>query len=113
MGTTPRLAARGFPRNEKLIAAVRTKAKEYLVRAAILGEAVATCALIGGILIFVGHQRLRAWTPALLPPLVGLLVAFEAPLNPGVLRRDLGRSLLVVPETGLAHPGLELGGALR
>jgi hypothetical protein len=29
-----------------------------------------------------------------------------------MLGRDLGRFLLVVPEAGLAHLGLELGGAL-
>lgn len=49
--------------------------------AAILGEAAATFALVGGILWFVGHPRLRPFTPALIPPLVALLVGFEAPLS--------------------------------
>ncbi len=46
---------------------------------AIAGEAIATFALVGGIIWFVGHPRLRAFTPALIPPLVALLVGFEAP----------------------------------
>jgi hypothetical protein len=33
-------------------------------------------------------------------------------LDTGVLGRDLSRRLLVVPEAGLAHLRLELGGAL-
>jgi aquaporin Z len=46
---------------------------------AVAGEVVATFCLVGGILHFVGHPRLRAFTPALIPPLVALLVALEAP----------------------------------
>ncbi len=64
--------------------------------AAVLGEALATFALVGGILWFVGHPRLRPCTPALLPPLVAVLVAVEAPvsgtsMNPA---RSLGPALL-------------------
>lgn len=46
---------------------------------AVFGEVLATFALVGGILWFVGHERLRVFTPALIPPLVACLVAFEAP----------------------------------
>jgi len=48
---------------------------------AVAGEAGVTFALVGGILAFVGNERLRPYTPAILPPLVALLVAFEAPLS--------------------------------
>src|SRR5262249_60843691 len=39
-------------------------------------------------------------------------VAVEPPLDARMLGGDLGRRLLVVPEAGLAHLRLELGGAL-
>jgi len=49
--------------------------------AAVLGEAAATFALIAGLLAFLGHPRLRRFTPALFPPLYALLVWIEAPLS--------------------------------
>jgi aquaporin Z len=36
---------------------------------------------VAGLLVFVGHRRLRAFTPALFPPLYALLVWLEAPLS--------------------------------
>jgi aquaporin Z len=48
---------------------------------AFLGEAGATFCLVAGLLLFVGHRRLRAFTPALFPFLYGLLVWLEAPLS--------------------------------
>lgn len=51
------------------------------VLAALAGEAVATFCLVAGILWFVAHKRLRPFTPGLIPPLVALLVGFEAPLS--------------------------------
>lgn len=62
---------------------------------ALAGEAAATFALVGGILWFVGHDRLRRFTPLLIPPLVSLLVGFEAPwsgtsMNPA---RSLGPAI--------------------
>jgi aquaporin Z len=48
---------------------------------AALGEAAATFGLIAGLFVFVGHARLRAFTPALFPFLYALLVWFEAPLS--------------------------------
>jgi aquaporin Z len=64
--------------------------------AAVVGEAGATACLVGGILFFVGRPRLRPFTPALLPPLVALLVALEAPwsgtsMNPA---RSLGPAIV-------------------
>ena len=48
---------------------------------AILGEAGATFCLIAGLLLFVGHPRLRGYTPALFPFLYMVLVWLEAPLS--------------------------------
>jgi aquaporin Z len=48
---------------------------------AVLGEVGATFCLIVGLLHFLGHLRLRAFTPALFPFLYALLVWVEAPLS--------------------------------
>ncbi len=48
---------------------------------AVFGEAGATFCLIAGLLLFVGHPRLRGFTPALFPFLYTLLVWLEAPLS--------------------------------
>ena len=69
--------------------------------AAVLGEAIATFLLVGGILWFVGHPRLRAFTPALIPPLVALLVAIEAPYS--------GTSMNPARTLGPAIPSHTLG----
>lgn len=64
--------------------------------AAMLGEAGATLCLVAGLFLFLGHPRLRGFTPALLPFLYALLVWVEAPLsgtstNPA---RSLGPALV-------------------
>jgi aquaporin Z len=48
---------------------------------AALGEAGATFCLIAGLLVFLGHARLRRFTPLLFPFLYALLVWVEAPLS--------------------------------
>lgn len=69
--------------------------------AAVAGEAVATASLVGGILWFVGHERLRRFTPALIPPLVAVLVALEAPVS--------GTSMNPARSLGPALPAHTLG----
>jgi aquaporin Z len=64
--------------------------------AALLGEVVTTAALVGGLFVFLGHARLRPFTPALFAPLYALMVWLEAPIsgtstNPA---RSLGPSLV-------------------
>ncbi len=49
--------------------------------AAVVGEAGATFCLVAGLLVFVGHARLRRFTPALFPFLYAALVWIEAPLS--------------------------------
>lgn len=68
---------------------------------AVLGEAISTFALVGGILLFVGHGRMRPFTPALIPPLVALLVGFEAPWS--------GTSMNPARSFGPAVPSHTLG----
>lgn len=68
----------------------------YAAWQAMLGEAVTTFCLIAGIILFVGHRRLRAYTPMLFPFLYAVMVYIEAPLsgtstNPA---RSLGPSVV-------------------
>ena len=51
------------------------------VGAACLGEAATTFCLVGGILLFLHHRRLRPVTPLMLPPLYAVMVALEAPIS--------------------------------
>jgi len=69
---------------------------------AVLGEVGATFCLIAGLLHFLGHPRLRAFTPALFPFLYAVLVWVEAPLsgtstNPA---RSLGPGLVTCTMKG-------------
>jgi len=48
---------------------------------AAVGEAGATFCLVAGLFLFLGHDRLRGYTPLLFPLLYGLLVWAEAPLS--------------------------------
>ena len=51
------------------------------VWAAFLGEAATTACLVGGLFLFLGHARLRPFTPALFAPLYALMVWLEAPVS--------------------------------
>jgi len=46
--------------------------------AAFAGETAATFVLIAGLLIFVGHKRLRRFTPLIFPPMYAVMVWLEA-----------------------------------
>jgi aquaporin Z len=63
---------------------------------ATLGEAVTTFGLVAGLFLFLGHSRLRSYTPLLFPFLYAGMVYLEAPLsgtstNPA---RSVGPSLV-------------------
>lgn len=63
---------------------------------AVLGEAGASFCLVAGLLVFVGHSRIRGFTPLLFPFLYAVLVWLEAPFsgtstNPA---RSLGPGLI-------------------
>ena len=66
------------------------------VLAAVIGESITTFLLITGLFFFLGHKKLRPYTPALFPFLYAVMVYFEAPIsgtstNPA---RSLGPSLV-------------------
>ncbi|MBZ5587549.1 MAG: aquaporin [Acidobacteriia bacterium] len=48
---------------------------------ALLGEAATTMALILGLFVFLGHRRLRPFTPLLFPVLYAVMVWLEAPVS--------------------------------
>jgi aquaporin Z len=48
---------------------------------ALIGEAATTFALIFGLFFFLRHRSLRAYTPALFPPLYAIMVWLEAPIS--------------------------------
>lgn len=53
----------------------------YTVWTALGGEIVTTICLIVGLFIFLGHKRLRSYTPLLFPFLYAIMVYLEAPLS--------------------------------
>ncbi|MGA8185284.1 MAG: aquaporin [Terriglobia bacterium] len=68
----------------------------FTVLQATLGEVVTTFGLIAGLFLFLGHSRLRAYTPLLFPFLYAVMVYLEAPIsgtstNPA---RSIGPSLV-------------------
>ena len=48
---------------------------------ALAGELVTTAVLVVGLLVFVGHKRLRRFTPAIFPPMYAVMVFLEAPVS--------------------------------
>ncbi len=48
---------------------------------ALAGEVVTTLALVVLLFVFLGHRRLRPYTPLLFPPLYALMVYLEAPVS--------------------------------
>ncbi len=48
---------------------------------ALLGEIATTFALIMGLFLFLRHERIRRFTPALFPPLYAIMVWLEAPVS--------------------------------
>jgi len=68
----------------------------YTIWAALLGEIITTIGLIIGLFIFLGHRKLRRYTPLLFPFLYAIMVYLEAPVsgtstNPA---RSLGPSVI-------------------
>ncbi len=53
----------------------------YPVWLAVVGETATTFALVILLLVFLGHKRIRRYTPLLLPVLYALMVFLEAPLS--------------------------------
>jgi aquaporin Z len=74
----------------------------YSIWAALWGETVTTIGLIVGLFVFLGHKKLRQFTPLLFPFLYALMVWLEAPLsgtstNPA---RSVGPSVIAGVWTG-------------
>lgn len=53
----------------------------YPVWAALAGEIITTIGLIVGLFVFLGHKRLRPFTPLLFPFLYAIMVYLEAPIS--------------------------------
>jgi aquaporin Z len=53
----------------------------YSFLQATLGEVITTFGLIAGLFLFLGHTRLRSYTPLLFPFLYAVMVYLEAPLS--------------------------------
>ncbi|MGH7670751.1 MAG: MIP/aquaporin family protein [Gemmatimonadaceae bacterium] len=58
-----------------------TPGAAYTIWMALAGEIVTTAGLIVGLFTFLGHAKLRAYTPLLFPVLYAILVGIEAPLS--------------------------------
>lgn len=48
---------------------------------AVAGELATTAVLMVGLLVFVGHKRLRRFTPGIFPPMYAVMVFLEAPVS--------------------------------
>ncbi|MGH7146943.1 MAG: MIP/aquaporin family protein [Nitrospiraceae bacterium] len=54
---------------------------EYSIWTALMGEVIATFALVAGLTVFIGFRQLRPFTPAMIPFLFAILVPLEAPIS--------------------------------
>jgi len=79
LGAAPLLAWGAMGRSVAFGATVPGPA--FGVGLALLGETVATFALIFGLFFFLRHASLRAYTPGLFPPLYAIMVWLEAPVS--------------------------------
>jgi aquaporin Z len=75
LGCVPLLAWRAFGAGVSLSATYPGPAG---IGAAFVGETAATFVLITALLSFVGHHRLRRFTPFIFPPMYGIMVWLEA-----------------------------------
>ena len=90
----------------------------YGTTLALLGETVATFAMIFGLFAFLRHRGLRRLTPALFPPLYAIMVWIEAPIsgtstNPARSLGpcgDLGRLAWLVDLLAWSSGGRAVGG---
>jgi aquaporin Z len=58
-----------------------TPGSGFGVAAALIGEVVTSFALVFGLLLFLGHRRIRPFTPLLFPFLYAAMVYLEAPIS--------------------------------
>ena len=79
VGAVPLLAWREMGRSVAYGATLPGAA--YGAAWALLGETTTTFALVFGLFLFLRHRSLRAFTPALLPPLYAVMVWLEAPVS--------------------------------
>jgi aquaporin Z len=79
IGAAPLLAWGAMGRNVAYGATEPGRA--YGAMWALLGETITTFALIFGLFLFLRHRQLRAFTPALFPPLYAIMVWLEAPVS--------------------------------
>lgn len=94
MGALPLLLWGGMGRS--IAFGATTPGSGYGVGVAFLGELATTLGLVIGLFVFLGHRRLRPFTPLLFPVLYAFMVWLEAPVsgtstNPA---RSLGPSVI-------------------
>ena len=79
VGSLPLLAWRGMGRSVAFGATV--PGLGYTIRAAFLGEAITTFAMLTLLAVFLGFRRIRPFTPAIFPPLYAVMVFLESPIS--------------------------------
>ena len=79
LGAAPLLAWGAM--GQSLNFAATTPGTGYTARQALAGEALTTFTMVMLLFFFIGHRRLRAWTPLLFPFLYAVMVWLEAPVS--------------------------------